>query len=68
MPARAIHHVDLAVSDVERSLRSIWRCSAPLGCLDIGAQIHFPPEDGRDIDGCHELFVFDPDGLRIEVA
>jgi catechol 2,3-dioxygenase-like lactoylglutathione lyase family enzyme len=37
-------------------------------CLDIGARIHFPPEDDRDIEGYYELFVFDPDGIRIEVG
>ena len=37
-------------------------------CLDIGARIHFPPEEDRDIEGFYELFVFDPDGLRVEVA
>lgn len=37
-------------------------------CLDIGARVHFPPEEDRDIEGYYELFVFDPDGIRIEVA
>jgi catechol 2,3-dioxygenase-like lactoylglutathione lyase family enzyme len=37
-------------------------------CLDIGARVHFPPEEDRDIEGFYELFVFDPDGLRVEVA
>lgn len=37
-------------------------------CLDMGVQIHFPPEEDKDIEGYYELFVFDPDGLRIEVA
>ena len=36
--------------------------------LDMGASIHFPPEEDRDIPGFYEMFVFDPDGLRIEVA
>ena len=37
-------------------------------CLDYGAKIHFPPEEDRDIEGYYEMFVFDPDGMRIEVA
>lgn len=36
--------------------------------LDIGARVHFPPEEDRDIEGYYELFVFDPDGIRIEIA
>ena len=31
-------------------------------------RIHYPPEEDRDIDGYYELFVFDPDGIRIEVG
>ena len=130
MPARGIHHVDLAVRDVERSLTFYLAVLGPLGmeeaerspsyrgteeivylrygdqllglrpadggehryynvgiehlafyvdtreevdaayerCLEIGARIHFPPEGDRDIDGYYELFFFDPDGIRIEVA
>ena len=34
----------------------------------MGASIHFPPEEDRDIPGFYEMFVFDPDGLRIGVA
>jgi catechol 2,3-dioxygenase-like lactoylglutathione lyase family enzyme len=36
--------------------------------LDMGMTIHFPPEEDKDIPGFYEMFVFDPDGLRIEVA
>jgi glyoxylase I family protein len=130
MPARLIHHVDLAVGDLERSLAFYLAVLGPLGaheeerypsyrgteevvylrygeqllglrqadggrhryyevgiehlafyvdtrdevdaayrrCLDIGAKIHFPPEEDRDIEGYYELFVFDPDGMRIEIA
>jgi predicted enzyme related to lactoylglutathione lyase len=45
MPARGIHHIDLAVTDVERSLAFY-----------------------RELPGYYELFVFDPDGIRVEVA
>jgi catechol 2,3-dioxygenase-like lactoylglutathione lyase family enzyme len=130
MPIRAIDHVDLAVSNVEKSLAFYLALLGPLGaeeafrypsyrgteeivylrigeqylgfrpadggehhyydvgiehlafsvdarrevdetyrrCLEIGANVHFPPEEDRDLPGYWELFVFDPDGIRIEVA
>ena len=37
-------------------------------CLELGVKVHFPPEEDRDLPGYWELFVFDPDGIRIEVA
>jgi catechol 2,3-dioxygenase-like lactoylglutathione lyase family enzyme len=37
-------------------------------CLDLGVKIHFPPEEDRDIEGYYELFVWDPDGIRVEIA
>jgi glyoxylase I family protein len=37
-------------------------------CLELGVNVHFPPEEDRDLPGYWELFFFDPDGLRIEVA
>jgi glyoxylase I family protein len=36
--------------------------------LEFGARIHYPPEEDKDLPGYYELFVFDPDGHRIEVA
>jgi glyoxylase I family protein len=36
-------------------------------CVADGVRIHFPPEEDRDVDGYYALFVFDPDGMRIEV-
>jgi glyoxylase I family protein len=130
MPARGIHHVDLAVTDVERSLAFYFAVLGPAGleeferyqtyrgteevvylrfgdsllglrpadggehryygvgiehlafyvdtreevdaayarCLEIGAKIHYPPEVDRDDAAYYELFVFDPDGIRVEVA
>jgi catechol 2,3-dioxygenase-like lactoylglutathione lyase family enzyme len=130
MPARGIHHVDLAVGDVDRSTAFYLAVLGPVGmreeerypsyrgteevvylrfgeqllglrpadggehhyydvgiehlafyvdtreevdaayqrCLEIGAHIHFPPEEDRDVEGYYEMFVFDPDGIRVEVA
>jgi catechol 2,3-dioxygenase-like lactoylglutathione lyase family enzyme len=36
-------------------------------CLEIGAEVHHPPENDADEEGYYALFVFDPDGFRIEV-
>ena len=139
MPSRGIHHVDLAVADVDRSLAFYLMLLGPLGwaesvryptyrgteevvylkdaaagtleprtdssmlgirladgpghryygvgiehlafevdrleevdeaharCLASGANVHFPPEEDRDEPGYYALFVFDPDGIRVEV-
>jgi catechol 2,3-dioxygenase-like lactoylglutathione lyase family enzyme len=131
MPSKGIHHVDLAVTDVARSLEFYLSLLGPLGwaedaryptyrgteeviylstaaggqalglrpadggrhdyynvgiehlafevdsrdeveaaherCLARGDQVHFPPEEDRDIPGYWATFVFDPDGIRIEV-
>jgi catechol 2,3-dioxygenase-like lactoylglutathione lyase family enzyme len=136
MPAKGLHHVDLAVTDVERSLAFYLDLLGPLGwhvtrtyptyrgteevvylgtaepnaaydpgglglrpadggahryygvgvehiafevdtkaevedayarAKSSGATIHFPPEEDRDEPGYHAFFVFDPDGMRIEV-
>ncbi len=37
-------------------------------CLSIGARIHCPPEEESDLPGYYAFFVFDPDGIRIEVC
>jgi glyoxylase I family protein len=131
MPARGIHHVDLAVTDVEVSLAFYLALLGPLGwaeearypsyrgteevvyladpesrtmlglrpadggahryygvgiehlafevdsraevdaayerSLSRGDTIHFPPEEDRDVESYYAVFVFDPDGIRIEV-
>ena len=36
-------------------------------CLEMDAKVHHPPEVDRDIDDYYALFVFDPNGFRIEV-
>jgi catechol 2,3-dioxygenase-like lactoylglutathione lyase family enzyme len=36
-------------------------------CQSSGAKIHFPPEEDRDEPGYYAFFVFDPDGMRVEV-
>jgi catechol 2,3-dioxygenase-like lactoylglutathione lyase family enzyme len=130
VPVRGIHHIDLAVSDVEHSLAFYLGLLGPLGVredarypsyrgseevvylqvgdqllglrradggahhyydvgiehlaitvdtreelegvyqrsLDLGARIHFPPEEDRDVPGYWGLFVFDPDGMRLEIV
>jgi glyoxylase I family protein len=35
--------------------------------VEMNANIHFPPEEDRDIEGYYGVFVFDPDGIRVEV-
>ena len=35
--------------------------------VEMGAKVHFPPEEDKDIEGYYATFVFDPDGIRIEV-
>jgi catechol 2,3-dioxygenase-like lactoylglutathione lyase family enzyme len=129
VPLQAIHHVDLAVTDVERSLAFYLELLGPLGlvedsryatyrgteeviylsvgeqflglrpsdggeyryyepgvehiafyvdtraevdeayqrCLAMGVNVHFPPEQDRDLPDFYELFVFDPDGIRVEI-
>ena len=39
-------------------------------CASIGARIHHPPEQDQDQDmkGYYAFFVFDPDGIGIEVC
>lgn len=36
-------------------------------CVARGATVHFPPEEDRDEPGYYAFFVFDPDGIRVEV-
>jgi len=128
LPAR-LHHVDLAVADVQRSLDFYRDLLGPLGwaereryqtyrgteevvylacgeqyfgirpadggkhryydvgiehvafeaasreevdgaharCVETGAYVHFAPEEDRDEEGYYAFFVFDPDGIRVEV-
>jgi len=33
----------------------------------LGARIHFPPEEDDDLDDYYACFVFDPDGIRVEI-
>ena len=131
MPARALHHLDLAVGDVERSLQFYLALLGPLGveelyrfptyrgteevvylgigpgkqaigfrpadggehryyhvgvehiaisvdsreevegvyarAVEMGARIHHPVEEDGDIPGYWAVFIFDPDGFRLEV-
>jgi catechol 2,3-dioxygenase-like lactoylglutathione lyase family enzyme len=130
MPIVGLHHLDLAVSDLSRSLAFYLDLLRPLGAeeafryptyrgseevvylrlgqqylglrpadggehryyevgiehlavfvdrreevdqtyarsLELGARVHFPPQEDRDEPGYWALFVFDPDGFRVEVA
>ncbi len=130
MPGLGIHHVDLAVRDVEKSLAFYLELLGPFGLVEesrymsyrgteevvylrfgfqflglrpadggeyryhdvglehiafyvgtraevdaayeralaMGARVHFPPEQDRDLPDFYEFFVFDPDGMRVEVA
>jgi catechol 2,3-dioxygenase-like lactoylglutathione lyase family enzyme len=129
MPARGIQHIDLCVSDVERSLAFYLGLLGPVGLEEdirvrsyrgteevvylrfgeqniglrpadggehryydvgiehiafevdtreevdaaferaqaLGARIHFPPEEDRTLEGYYAFFVFDSDGIRVEV-
>ena len=33
----------------------------------MDARIHCPPEEESDLPGYYAFFVFDPDGIRVEV-
>lgn len=139
MPVRGVDHIDLAVSDVERSLAFYLGVLGPLGlrvearfetyrhtedlvylgfgqehvpggqpetrlglrqadggehhyydvgiehlafvvedrgevddayerCVAMGARIHCAPEEEDDMEGYYAFFVFDPDGIRVEVC
>jgi catechol 2,3-dioxygenase-like lactoylglutathione lyase family enzyme len=130
MPIRGIHHIDLAVEDVDRSVAFYLDLLGPLGaeedaryatyrgseevvylrlgrnalglrpadggehryydvglehlavfvdtpeevdatyarCQELGVRVHHPPEWDNDEPGYWALFLFDPDGFRIEVA
>lgn len=37
-------------------------------CVEMGANIHHPPEADSDEPGYWAMFVFDPDGIRLEIA
>jgi glyoxylase I family protein len=131
VPVTGLHHIDLTVSDVERSLAFYLGLLGPLGwevrvrypsyrgteevvylgppdhtgdlglrqadggahqyygvgvehiafrvetrqqveeayarAVSAGAKIHFPVEEDRDEPGYWAFFVFDPDGIRVEV-
>jgi catechol 2,3-dioxygenase-like lactoylglutathione lyase family enzyme len=131
LPLKGLHHIDLAVADVARSLDFYLALLGPLGvkelyrfpsyrgteevvylavgpgtqaigfrpadggqhryyqvgvehiaisvdsreevdavaarAAEIGADIHFPVQEDRDIPGYWALFIFDPDGFRLEV-
>jgi catechol 2,3-dioxygenase-like lactoylglutathione lyase family enzyme len=57
-----IEHLAIAV-ETREELDGVYQ-----RCLEIDANVHVPPEEDRDIPGYWGLFVFDPDGMRIEVV
>ena len=57
-----IEHLAFAVESDEEVDGAYQRC------LDMEAKIHCPPEDEPDLPGYYAFFVFDPDGIRIEVC
>jgi catechol 2,3-dioxygenase-like lactoylglutathione lyase family enzyme len=68
MPARGIQHIDLTVGDVERYL-SFGDESMGLRPADGGEHRYYEVglEHFADIAGYYAFFVFDPDGIRVEV-
>jgi glyoxylase I family protein len=56
-----LEHLAFEVDTVEEVDAAHQRCSRR------GDRIHHPPEEDSDIPGYYAFFVFDPDGLRIEV-
>ena len=56
-----IEHIAFEVDTREEVDAAFERAKA------IGADIHFPPEEDDDLDDYYALFVFDPDGVRVEV-
>jgi Glyoxalase/Bleomycin resistance protein/Dioxygenase superfamily len=58
---RAVEHLAFEVERREEVDEAFERCR------QLGARIHYPPEEDRDLDDYYAFFVFDPDGFRIEV-
>jgi glyoxylase I family protein len=56
-----IEHLAFEVDTREEVDAAFERCQA------LGAPVHFPPEEEDDLDDYYAFFVFDPDGIRVEV-
>jgi catechol 2,3-dioxygenase-like lactoylglutathione lyase family enzyme len=56
-----IEHIAFEVDSREEVDAAFERARA------VGARVHQPPEEDRDLEGYYALFVFDPDGIRVEV-
>jgi catechol 2,3-dioxygenase-like lactoylglutathione lyase family enzyme len=56
-----IEHLAFEVQRREEVDEAYERCRA------LDAKVHFPPEVDADLEDYYAFFVFDPDGLRIEV-
>jgi glyoxylase I family protein len=57
-----VHHVDLVVSSVERSLPAHARLR------ERGAEIETPPREYDYSPGYYAVFFRDPDGMELEVV
>ena len=60
--AVGIEHLAFGVESPEEVDEAYQRC------LAMDARIHCPPEEEPDLPGYYAFFVFDPDGIRIEVC
>jgi glyoxylase I family protein len=56
-----IEHVAFEVDTREEVDAAFERARA------LSAPVHFPPEEDDDLDDYYSFFVFDPDGIRVEV-
>jgi catechol 2,3-dioxygenase-like lactoylglutathione lyase family enzyme len=56
-----IEHIAFEVDTREEVEAGFARAEA------LGAQVHFLPEEDDDLDDYYAMFVFDPDGIRVEV-
>jgi catechol 2,3-dioxygenase-like lactoylglutathione lyase family enzyme len=56
-----VEHLAFEVDTREEVDAAYERCAA------LGARVHHPPEEDDDLVNYYALFLFDPDGFRIEI-
>jgi catechol 2,3-dioxygenase-like lactoylglutathione lyase family enzyme len=73
--SRGIHHLDLVVTNVERSkafYSSLLRGLGWAGALELEAErgeVESAPKDfPHYVDGYYAAFFYDPDGIKLEVV